>query len=65
MSESLKVRVSVPMTARWVADVWIPSDRLSDVSGYLDEQPEVAELIVQNGWMEDDQLHLIDVQIEG
>jgi len=65
MSQIIKVRIAIPMTAQWVADVWVPSDRLDDISGFLSDDPEALELVQQNGWMDNDQLHLIDAQIEG
>lgn len=65
MSESIRVRVKIPMQAFWVADCWVPSDRLDDISGYLSDNDDVVELVQQNGWMESDQLLVLDAQIDG
>lgn len=64
MSERVKVRVTIPMTAQWLADVWVPSDRLDDISGFLSDDPEAIELLVQNGWMDNDQLDVMGAQID-
>lgn len=59
-----KVTVKVPMKAVWVADLWVTADQMNAIVDHINDDPDAAELIQQNGHMEDDQLLLLEAQVD-
>lgn len=59
------VRISVPFTGLWFCDVNIPEDQLDDVAGYLSENDDVLQDVLEQGWEGDREIDLMDVKVEG
>ncbi len=63
-SLTYKVTVRIPMKATWVADLWLTAEQMNDIVGHINDDPDAAELIQQNGAMEDDQLLFLEAQVD-
>lgn len=58
------INISIPYSGIWNAEIEVPADRLDDVAGYLSENDDLIQDVLEQGWEGERTMELMDLQIE-
>lgn len=59
-----KITVRVPYRAEWEATINVPDEALTDIAGFLEDNPEYINDIEDGGYVVNEQLMLLETVID-
>lgn len=58
------VRVNIPYSGIWNADIYVPEDALDDLGGWINDNPDVYDNLVIDGWPNEEQLDYMSAWVD-
>lgn len=61
-----RITISAPVQGRWMCELNVPHEALDDLADFLSryENDDYIQTILEDGWMANEQLDLMDVTVE-